>query len=87
MISGNQLSKATLNPLDHELDRLAVAEKHIAEAEEMLSAYRRHVEQMRNKGEDLSASKNVLAKLDRTLIEWQTQRDIIKQRIESLKSD
>ena len=77
-----------MNPdLNHELDRLAVAEKHIAEAEEMLSAYRLHVEQMRHKGEDLSASKNVLAKLDRTLIEWQTQRDIIKERIDTLKSD
>ena len=73
--------------LEHEIGRLATADRHIAEAEQTLSAYLRHVEQMRRNGEDLSATKRLLAKLDRTLIEWRTQRDMLVGRIRSLRLD
>ena len=68
---------------DHELERLAIAEQHVANAERHITEQLARIEEMGGDDHAVDAER-LLVPLNAMLMEWTTQRDGIVKRLEEL---
>ena len=71
---------------DHELERLAVADRHIAEAEQHIAEQLARVEQTAGHDAEVTSAEGLLVTLNAMLMEWKTQRDEILKCIKQLEA-
>ena len=69
---------------DHELERLATAERHVAEAERQLAEQLDRIEKLGGDDQAAKDAEKLLVPLHDLLTDWSTQRDVIVERIKEL---
>ena len=69
---------------DHELERLALADRHVADAERHIAEQLDRIEQMGGGDQAVEAAEELLVTLNAMLMEWRTQRDAIVRRLKEI---
>ena len=69
---------------DHEVQRLAIAEQHVAEAERHIAEQLARIEKMGGDDQATNDAERLLVPLNAMLMEWTTQRDGIVRRLKQL---
>ena len=72
--------------LDREIERLALTDKHIAEAEQRLADHISYADELRESGQSVDIVKDAIATIDGMLVEWRMQREFIAARIGALRA-
>ncbi len=70
---------------DHEREQLKLADQHIIEGEQRLKEQLLQIEEMRGRNHDPAIAEKVVITIEQMLIEWETQRDLIVERIRTMK--
>ena len=70
---------------DHELERLALADRHVADAERHIAEQLGRIEQMGGGDQAVEAAEGLLVTLNAMLMEWRTQREVIVRRLRDIE--